>query len=85
MSESTNMTDVNEVQHMFLQVESSDAVCILNIAGHPYRLRELIYMMIENGCRVMKTTADQFNVFSYDKETVEVFDYLTSIIKAKFV
>lgn len=85
MSESTNMTDVNEVQHMFLQVESSDAVCILNIAGHPYRLRELIYMMIENGCRVMKTTADQFNVFTYDKETVEVFDYLTSIIKAKFV
>ncbi|WP_018476280.1 hypothetical protein [Pontibacter roseus] len=85
MSESNNMTDVNEVQHMFLQVESSDAVCVLNVAGHPYRLRELIFMMIENGCRVMKTTADQYNIFSYDKETVEVFDYLTSIIKAKFV
>jgi len=85
MSEASNMTDVNEVQHMFLQVESSDAVCILNVAGHPYRLRELIYMMIENGCRVMKTTADQYNVFNYDKETVEVFDYLTSIIKARFV
>lgn len=78
------MTDVNEVQHMFLQVESSDAVCILNVAGHPYRLRELIFMMIENGCRVMKTTADNYNIFSYDKESVEVFDYLTSIIKAKF-
>ena len=33
----------------------------------------------------MQTTADKFNVFSYDKETVEVYDYLTSIIKAKFI
>jgi len=84
MSEPNNMTDVNQVQHMFLYVESSDAVCILNIAGHPYRLRELIFMMIENGCRVMQTTADQFNVFCFDKETVEVYDYLTTIIKARF-
>lgn len=85
MSDQNEMEDVNQVQHMFLRVESSDATCILNVAGHPYRLRELIYMMIENGCRVMKTTADQYNVFAFDKETVEVHDYLTSIIKAKFV
>lgn len=85
MSDQEIMTDVNEVQHMFLHVESSDAICILNVAGHPFRLRELIYMMVGNGCRVMQTTADKFNVFSYDKETVEVYDYLTSIIKAKFI
>ncbi|WP_187262239.1 hypothetical protein [Pontibacter beigongshangensis] len=85
MSEEKMMTDTNHVEHMFLQVESSDAICILNIAGHPYRLRELIFMMIENGCRVMKTTADSYNTFSFDKESVEVYDYLTSIIKAKFV
>lgn len=85
MSDQEIMTDVNHVQHMFLHVESSDAICILNIAGHPFRLRELIFKMVENGCRVMMTTADKFNVFPYDKETVEVYDYLTSIIKAKFV
>jgi hypothetical protein len=85
MSDQEIMTDVNQVQHMFLHVESSDAICILNVAGHPFRLRELIYMMVENGCRVMQTTADKFNVFPFDKETVEVYDYLTSIIKAKFI
>ncbi|MEJ8758349.1 hypothetical protein WG947_15150 [Pontibacter sp. H259] len=84
MSDQEIMTDVNHVQHMFLRVETSDADCILNVAGHPYRLRELIYMMINNGCRVSQTTADEYNTFSYDKETVEVHDYMTSIIKAKF-
>lgn len=79
------MADENHVHHMFLHVESSDAICMLNIAGHPYRLRELIYMMVENGCRVMQTTAEAYQTFSFDKETVEVYDYLTSIIKAKFV
>ncbi|QCR23926.1 hypothetical protein [Pontibacter sp. SGAir0037] len=85
MSDQETMSDVNHVQHMFLHVESSDAICILNVAGHPYRLRELIYMMIENGCRVMQTTADKYNIFTYDKESVEVYDYLTTIIKAKFI
>ncbi|MFD1188832.1 hypothetical protein [Pontibacter rugosus] len=79
------MADENHVQHMFLQVENSDVVCVLNIAGHPYRLRELIFMMVENGCRVKQTTAERFNTFSFDKETVEVYDFLTSIIKAKFL
>ncbi|WP_157593728.1 hypothetical protein [Pontibacter actiniarum] len=79
------MADENHVQHMFLQVESSDVVCVLNIAGHPYRLRELIFMMIENGCRVEQTNAERFNTFDFDKETVEVYDFLTSIIKAKFL
>ncbi|RIJ37562.1 hypothetical protein [Pontibacter oryzae] len=79
------MADENHVQHMFLHVESTDVVCILNIAGHPYRLRELIFMMIENGCQIVQTTAEQFNTFSFDKETVEVHDFLTSIIKAKFL
>lgn len=79
------MADENHVQHMFLQVENSDVVCVLNIAGHPYRLRELIFLMVENGCRVEQTNAESFNTFNYDKETVEVHDFLTSIIKAKFV
>jgi hypothetical protein len=85
MSDQNVMTDVNHIQHMFLQVESSDMECVINIAGHPYRLRELIFMMIENGCSVKQTSADAFNIFIYDKETVEVHDFLTSIIKAKFV
>ncbi len=85
LEQDTTMTDVNQVQHMFLHVESSDAICVLNVAGHPYRLRELIFMMIENGCRVMQTTADQYNIFPFDKESVEVYDFLTSIIKAKFI
>lgn len=79
------MADESHVEHMFLQVESNDVVCVLNVAGHPYRLRELIYMMVENGCRVVQTTAEFFNLFEHDKETVEVHDFLTSIIKAKFV
>ena len=80
----TNFSE-NEIQHMFLQVESSDAICILNVAGHPLRIREVIFMMIENGCRVMKTTADAYNIFLFDKEVTEVYDYLTTIIKARFV
>jgi hypothetical protein len=78
------MKDVNHVQHMFLRVESDDMECMINIAGHPYRLRELIFMMIENGCRIEQIPADIYNTFVFDKETVEVHDFLTSIIKAKF-
>lgn len=85
MSEQEIMSDVNHVQHMFLRVETSDTDCILNVAGHPYRLRELIFMMVNNGCRVSQTTADSYNTFPYDQETVEVHDYMTSIIKAKFI
>ncbi|SFG70156.1 hypothetical protein [Pontibacter chinhatensis] len=77
------MADENYVQHMFLRVVNDDMECVLNIAGHPYRLRELIFMMIENGCSVEKTDSDGFNTFDYDEETVEVHDFLTSIIKAK--
>lgn len=77
--------DLNETQHMFLRVESSDAVCMLNMAGHPYRLREIIFMMIENGCRVMQVSADDYNIFIFDQESVEVYDYLSTIIKAKFI
>ncbi len=79
------MSDVNQVQHMFLHVESSDAICMLNIAGHPYRLRELIFMMVQNGCRVMQSNADKYKTFVYDKETVEIYDFLSSIVKAKFL
>ena len=85
MSEENVMNNEHHVQHMFLHVESSDAVCMLNIAGHPYRLRELVFMMIENGCRVAMSSADAYKTFNFDKETVEVYDFLTSIIKAKFV
>lgn len=74
-----------EIQHVFLHVESSDAVCMLNLAGHPIRIREVIYMMVENGCRVMKATADAYNIFSYDKEVTEVYDFLTTIIKARYL
>lgn len=84
MSNQEVMTDVNHVQHMFLRVESDDMECVINIAGHPYRLRELIFMMVENNCRIEQTSADAYNTFDYDQETVEVHDYLTSIIKAKF-
>jgi hypothetical protein len=83
MSNPNIMTDVDHVQHMFLLVESSDMECVINIAGHPYRLRELIFMMIENGCTVQQTSAEAYNTFNFDKETVEVHDFLTSIIKAK--
>lgn len=74
----------DEIQHMFLLVESSDAVCMLNLAGHPLRIREVIYMMIENGCRIMQTNADAYNVFIYDKEETEIYDYLSTIIKVRF-
>lgn len=60
MPEENVMNDEHHVQHMFLHVESSDAVCMLNIAGHPYRLRELVFMMIENGCRIMVSSADVY-------------------------
>jgi hypothetical protein len=83
-TEPGNTIDENEVQHMFLKVESSDSICMLNLAGHPLRIREVIFMMIENGCRVMKTTADAYNIFQFDKEVVEVYDYLSTIIKARF-
>jgi hypothetical protein len=75
----------NDIQHMFLQVESSDSICMLNVAGHPLRIREVIFLMIENGCRVMKTTADAYNVFLFDKEVTEVYDYISTIIKARFL
>jgi hypothetical protein len=84
MTTPENTIDENEVQHMFLQVESSDSVCMLNLAGHPLRIREVVFMMIENGCRVMKTNADAYNIFQFDKEVVEVYDYLSTIIKARF-
>ena len=80
-----NSYDENAILHMFLQVESSDSVCMLNLAGHPLRIREVIFMMIENGCRVMKATADDYNIFLFDKEVTEVYDYLTTIIKARFL
>lgn len=79
------MADENHVQHMFLSVVNNEVACVLNIAGHPYRLRELIFMMIENGCSVAQTDSDEFNTFEYDQETVEAHDYLTSIIKARFL
>lgn len=85
MSEENVMNNEHHVRHMFLHVESSDAVCRLNIAGHTYRLREQVFMMIENGCRVMASSADAYKTFDFDKESVEVHDFLTSIIKAKFV
>lgn len=85
MSEENVMNNEHHVQHMFLHVESGDAVCMLNIAGHPYRLRELVFKMIENGCRVMLSSAEAYKTFDFDKESVEVYDYLTSIIKAKFL
>lgn len=75
----------DSIQHMFLQVESADAVCMINLAGHPLRIREAIFMMIENGCRLMQTNADAYNVFIYDKEEVEIYDYLSTIIKVRFV
>lgn len=74
----------DEVQHMFLLVESADAVTMLNVAGHPLRIREVVFMMIENGCRVMKTDADAYNVFLYDKEATEIYDYLSAILKVRF-
>ncbi|MCX2740649.1 hypothetical protein [Pontibacter anaerobius] len=79
------MADENHVQHMFLRVENKDLVCVMNIAGHPYRLRELIFMMVESGCLVVQTDSDGFNTFEYDQETVEAHDFLTSIIKARFL
>ncbi len=79
-----NNYNPDDIQHMFLQVESADAVSMLNLAGHPLRIREVIYMMVENGCRIMKADADAYNVFLYDKEATEIYDYLSTIIKVRF-
>jgi hypothetical protein len=83
MSQETTF-DINEIQHIFLKVEASDSVCMLNLAGHPNRISEVIYRMILNGCRVAQSNADQYNLFSFDKEVTEIYDYLSTIIKAKF-
>jgi len=74
----------DEIQHMFLLVESADAVTMLNVAGHPLRIREVVFRMIENGCRVMKTDADAYNIFLYDQEATEIYDYLSAILKVRF-
>ena len=74
----------DEIKHMFLLVESADAVCMLNLAGHPLRIREVVFMMIENGCRIMQTNADAYNVFLFDKEVTEIYDYLSTIMKVRF-
>lgn len=73
-----------EIQHMFLLVESNDAVCMLNLAAHPLRIREVIFMMIQNGCRIMQTNADAYKGFMCDKEETEIYDYLSTIIKVRF-
>jgi len=85
MIEETAPYDEDALHHLFLQVEAQDATCMLNIAGHPLRIREVVYQMVENGCRVCKVTADQYNTFIYDKEVTEIYDYLTTIIKVKTV
>ncbi|MFC6998680.1 hypothetical protein [Rufibacter roseus] len=77
--------DEDALHHLFLLVEAQDATCMLNVAGHPLRIREVVYSMVENGCRVSKVTADHYNTFLYDKEVTEIYDYLTTIIKVKHV
>ncbi|GGK79416.1 hypothetical protein ACD591_08495 [Rufibacter glacialis] len=84
------MTDLNPyaddaLHHLFLLVEAQDATCMLNLAGHPLRIREVVFQMVDNGCRVSKVEADFYNTFLYDKEVTEIYDYLTTIIKVKFV
>ncbi|WP_181307728.1 hypothetical protein [Rufibacter sp. XAAS-G3-1] len=74
----------NALHHLFLMVEAQDATCMLNLAGHPLRIREVIFQMVDNGCRVSKVGADFYNMFLYDKEVTEIYDYLTTIIKVKF-
>ncbi|AMM51745.1 hypothetical protein TH61_11945 [Rufibacter sp. DG15C] len=76
--------DEHALHHLFLQVEAADSTCLLNLAGHPLRIREVVFQMVENGCRVCKVEADQYNTFLYDKEVTEIYDYLTTIIKVKF-
>lgn len=85
IEENASAYDENALHHLFLQVEAQDATCMLNVAGHPLRIREVVYQMVENGCRVSKVNADQYNIFLYDREVTEIYDYLTTIIKVKFV
>ncbi|WP_205502479.1 hypothetical protein [Rufibacter psychrotolerans] len=84
------MTDAHtysedSLEHLFLIVEAQDATCMLNLAGHPLRIREVVYQMVGNGCRVSKVDADGYNTFLFDKEVTEIYDYLTTIIKVKFL
>lgn len=83
MFEEATEFDKDALHHLFLQVEAQDATCMLNVAGHPLRIREVVFQMVENGCRVCKANADQYNTFIYDKEVTEIYDYLTTIIKVK--
>ncbi|GAB2531559.1 hypothetical protein [Rufibacter soli] len=76
--------DHDTLHHLFLLVEAQDATCMLNLAGHPLRIREVVFQMVENGCRVSRVEADGYNTFLYDKEVTEIYDYLTTIIKVKF-
>ncbi|MBC3539110.1 hypothetical protein ACFSC6_20590 [Rufibacter sediminis] len=84
MTESTQYEE-DALHHLFLLVEAQDATCMLNLAGHPLRIREVVFQMVDNGCRVSKVEADYYNMFLYDKEVTEIYDYLTTIIKVKFV
>ncbi|RNI29122.1 hypothetical protein [Rufibacter latericius] len=83
MTEQPHFED-DALHHLFLLVEAQDATCMLNLAGHPLRIREVVFQMVENGCRVSKVEADFYNMFLYDKEVTEIYDYLTTIIKVKF-
>ncbi|WP_192821630.1 hypothetical protein [Rufibacter sp. LB8] len=83
MLEQTQFSD-DDLHHLFLLVEAQDATCMLNLAGHPLRIREVVFQMVENGCRVSKVDTDAYNIFLYDKEVTEIYDYLTTIIKVKF-
>lgn len=85
IEENSSAYEENELYHLFLHVEAKDATCMLNVAGHPLRIREVVYQMVENGCRVSKSDADQYNIFLYDREVTEIYDYLTTIIKVKFI
>jgi hypothetical protein len=78
------MYAADALHHLFLLVESKDATCMLNLAGHPLRIREVVFQMVENGCRVSRVEADFYNTFLYDKEITEIYEYLTTIIKVKF-
>ncbi|WP_207434602.1 hypothetical protein [Sabulibacter ruber] len=83
MTEQLSYAD-DALHHLFLRVEAQDATCMLNLAGHPLRIREVVFQMVDNGCRVSKVDADGYNTFLFDKEVTEIYDYLTTIIKVKF-
>lgn len=83
MADQNNSFDKNALHHLFLLVEAQDATCMLNVAGHPLRIREVVFQMVENGCRVSRVSTDQYNTFLYDKEVTEIYDFLTTIIKVK--